>query len=108
MAAGVKSRPVPGVALGTGAVRKSARMAQMELEDALLRQGPRRDVREILAEAYAEEGTLMGVAERYDVDSSTVSVWLSGPLRGRFVGRGSRKRLAFEGYRLPAHLEEGA
>ena len=65
--------------------RKTAAMAVIELQDAALRNGARRDIREIIGERFLEEGTLRGAAIAVEVDHSTLSTWVRDHLRGEIV-----------------------
>ena len=68
---------------------KTKDMRLLELTDP-----DRRDIRDILADAYEEEGNIAGVAKRLNLDDSTVSKWIT------ILGGGIQRRseVVFEGH----------
>lgn len=87
-------------------VRKTARMREIELQDARIRGAALRDIRDIIDELFIDEGDLSGAAEVLQLDTSTLSTWVNGPLRGRIEGRGIHRRLVFDGFELQREVEE--
>ena len=73
-------------------------MKRVELEDALRRSGPRRDIRDILAELFLTVDSCAKLAALIEVAPATLSEWLSEALRGRVEGAGVIRRLVFAGY----------
>ena len=90
-------------------VRKTARMREIELQDARIRGAALRDIRDIIDELFLDEGDLTGAAEVLQLDASTLSSWVNGPLRGRIDrlpvaqirGRGEEERAGEVGDRVP-------
>jgi hypothetical protein len=84
-------------------VSKTRAMIQVELQDALHRGKPQRDIRDLLDEALQAAGDLEGAGTLLGIDASTVCRWIA-TLRGKWDSR--TKTLTFENYALKSASSE--